>query len=173
MKGGNTASYLTRTPSIPLLVLILLNRSGSTGAFRLQGRRGITSVVRCSVGLPKGPSRTKNTTESEFRYGEEIRYRGSKTLRRGLVNEGFSRQKVMKTVRTVKKDGCRKSLWIWGAVVFLVRSFGYTKAKTRDTLWFLSLYFVFVDCCCGLRVPNMFHYQGECESLVAPYRAIL
>ena len=43
--------------------------------------------------LPKGPSRTKNTTESEFRYGEKIRYGRSKTLRRGLINACFSRQK--------------------------------------------------------------------------------
>ena len=43
--------------------------------------------------IPKGPSRTKNTTESKFRYGEEIRYEGSKTLRRGLRHACVSRKK--------------------------------------------------------------------------------
>ena len=43
--------------------------------------------------MPKGPSRTKNTTESEFRYGEKIRYGCSKTPQRGLRNACFCRQK--------------------------------------------------------------------------------
>ena len=45
------------------------------------------------VTLPKRPSCTKNTTESEFRYEEKIRYRSSKMLQRGLRNACFSRQK--------------------------------------------------------------------------------
>ena len=42
---------------------------------------------------PKGPSRTKNSTESEFRYGEKIRYGRNKTLQSGLRNACVSRQK--------------------------------------------------------------------------------
>ena len=40
------------------------------------------------VCLPKGPSRSENIAESELRYGEEIRYGRSKTLRRGLRKRG-------------------------------------------------------------------------------------
>ena len=36
---------------------------------------------------PKGPSRTKNTMESEFQYGEKIWYGRSKTLHRGSGEE--------------------------------------------------------------------------------------
>ena len=46
--------------------------------------------------IPQGPSRTKNTTESEFRCGEKIRYGRSKTLRRGPRNACFSRQERQK-----------------------------------------------------------------------------
>ena len=50
-------------------------------------RQGSQHVCVCvCVPLPKGPSRTKNSTESEFRYGEKLRYGRSKTLRRGLRN---------------------------------------------------------------------------------------
>ena len=50
----------------------------------------------------KGPSRTKNTTESEFRYREQIRYGGSKTLLRGLRNACFCRHKSRKASLWVK-----------------------------------------------------------------------
>ena len=43
--------------------------------------------------VPKGPARTKKTTESEFRYGEKIEYGRSKTLRTGLRSDCFIRQK--------------------------------------------------------------------------------
>ena len=39
--------------------------------------------------FPKGPFRTQNSTESEFRYGEQIPYGRSKTLRRGLRSACF------------------------------------------------------------------------------------
>ena len=55
--------------------------------------------------LPKGPFRTKNTTESELRYGEQIRYGRSKTLRRGLRSACFSRKRGRKTVRILKNYG--------------------------------------------------------------------
>ena len=66
--------------------------------FRRKRLAPINSVNRsasCSENLvvPKGPFRTKNTTESEFRYGEKIRYGRSKTLRRGLRNACLSRKK--------------------------------------------------------------------------------
>ena len=49
--------------------------------------------IKIGSSSPKRPSHTKNTTESEFRYGEKIRYRRSKTPRRGLRNACFSRHK--------------------------------------------------------------------------------
>ena len=55
---------------------------GPIAAKELCKELGIT-FVRVSWGycaIPKGPSRTRNTTESEFRYG---------TLRRGLRNACF------------------------------------------------------------------------------------
>ena len=58
---------------------------------------------------PKRPSRTKNTTESEFRYREVIRYGGSETLRRGLRNACFS-CKGREAVQTAKNYGGSKTL---------------------------------------------------------------
>ena len=69
-------------------------------------RTALESVV------PKGPSRTKNTTESEFRYGEKIRYGRSKTLRRGLRNACFRGKRDRKTVQKVKNYGSGKILRI-------------------------------------------------------------
>ena len=45
MKGGSTASYLARTPRVPLFMLIFIG-PGSKGLLDFQGRRGIASVVR-------------------------------------------------------------------------------------------------------------------------------
>ena len=61
---------------------------------------------------PKGPCRTKNTTESEFRYGEYIRYGRSKTLRRGLRSACFLGKRGRKTVRILKNYGGGKTVRI-------------------------------------------------------------
>ena len=46
MTGGSAASYLVRTPCVPVF-LLFFNKSGSKrGLLDFQGRRGITSVVR-------------------------------------------------------------------------------------------------------------------------------
>ena len=63
----------------------------------------INRLRQISRQLPKGPSRTKNPTESEFRYGEKIRYRRSKTLRRGLRNACFLGKRGRKTVYRKRK----------------------------------------------------------------------
>ena len=59
--------------------------------------------------VPKGPFRTKNSTESESRYGEQIRYGRRKTLRRGLRSACFSRKKRQENgVRILKNYGSGK-----------------------------------------------------------------
>ena len=45
------------------------------------------SFLSTTGSSPKRPSRTKNPMESEFRYGEKIRYGRSKTLRYGEGSE--------------------------------------------------------------------------------------
>ena len=49
LDGGSAVWYLTRTPRVPLRMLVLIGLEAQ-GAFRLQaqvqGRRGITSIVR-------------------------------------------------------------------------------------------------------------------------------
>ena len=40
--------------------------------------RGSLNSVPLALRVPKKPSRTENTAESEFRYGEKIRYGRSK-----------------------------------------------------------------------------------------------
>ena len=59
-------------------------------------------------GGPKGPFRTKNSTESEFRYGEQIRYGRSKTLRRGPRSACFPGKRGRKTVRILKTTAVAK-----------------------------------------------------------------
>ena len=54
----------------------------------------------------------KNTTESEFQYGDQIRYGGSKTLQRGLKNACFLSKAGRKTIQTVKNYGGSKILRI-------------------------------------------------------------
>ena len=47
VNGGSTASSLVRTLCVPVLLLILFNRSGSKGAFRLPG--ATWDRFRCTV----------------------------------------------------------------------------------------------------------------------------
>ena len=103
--------------AIPLSVI--LSRKG----IARYGGGSRTGPLRSFPDLPKGPSRTKNTTESEFRYGESIRYGNSKTLRRGPRNAGFSRQrKGRKMVQTAKNYEAAARYYGSGrAVRFLVR----------------------------------------------------
>ena len=53
----------------------------------------ILHLTRSCAVLPKGPSRTKNNTESELRCGKKIRYGRSKTLQNVLRNACFSRRR--------------------------------------------------------------------------------
>ena len=68
----------------------------------LRAQRTRTRLATDLVPNLKGPSRTKNTTESKFRYREKIRYGGSKTLRRGRRNACFSGKKRREPVQKVK-----------------------------------------------------------------------
>ena len=62
------------------------------------GKKRHDNLRQTSRQFPKGPSRTKNTTESEFRYGEKFRYGRSKTLRRGFRKYyGFERHTIFST----------------------------------------------------------------------------
>ena len=54
---------------------------------------------------PNGPFCTKNTTESKFRYGESIRYGGSKTLRRVPRNAYLTTEKGQETIQIIKVVG--------------------------------------------------------------------
>ena len=72
-------------------------------------------------GLPYGPSRTKNTTESKFRYGEKIRYGHSKTPRRGLRNACFSRENRQENGTENEQLRRKQNTTDSSAVVFLVR----------------------------------------------------
>ena len=45
MNGGSSASYLARTPCVPLFST-LLNRDGTEGLSDYQGKAGIISIVR-------------------------------------------------------------------------------------------------------------------------------
>ena len=66
-----------------------------------------------TVEVPKGPSRTKNSTESKFATGRRNRYGDRKTLRRALRSAWFySHEDVNGEKLTVKK------WWILGAVFF-------------------------------------------------------
>ena len=55
--------------------------------------------------LPKGPFRTKNSTESKFTTARKIRYGSSKTLRRVLKVLVVLGKRGRKTVRIVKNYG--------------------------------------------------------------------
>ena len=57
MLGGSAASYLARAPCVPVFLLIFLGLEAK-GLLDFQGRRGITSVVRCNP-RPGIPSDTK------------------------------------------------------------------------------------------------------------------
>ena len=70
--------------------------------------------------MPKHSS-TKNSTESEFRYGEKIRYGRSKTLWRGLRSACFSRQKRQENGTESEKLRRRQNTTDSSAVLFLVR----------------------------------------------------
>ena len=48
MNGGSTASYLARTPRVPLFVFIFVGLA-ATGLVDFRGRRGIASVVRWNL----------------------------------------------------------------------------------------------------------------------------
>ena len=70
----------------------------------------------------QGTLRTKNATESEFRYGEQIRYRCGKTLRRGLRSACFSRKKMQENGTDTEKLQWRQQHNMdSSAVLFLVR----------------------------------------------------
>ena len=71
--------------------------------------------------MPKGPSRTKNTTESEFRYGEKIRCGNSKTLRTGLRDACFSMQKRQENGTESEKLRQQQNATDSSDVLFLVR----------------------------------------------------
>ena len=71
--------------------------------------------------LPKGPFRTKNSTESEFRYGHQIRYGRSKTLRRGLRSACSSRKKSQENGTDAEKLRRWQNSTDSSAVLFLVR----------------------------------------------------
>ena len=47
INGGSTASYLARTPCVSVFLLVLINGSGSKGAFRLPG--ATRDHCRCTV----------------------------------------------------------------------------------------------------------------------------
>ena len=64
---------------------------------------------------PKGPSHTKNTTESEFRLGEEIRYEEAKSYRESSEMLAFPRQKKgRKTVQTVLSYAAKAKYYGFG-----------------------------------------------------------
>ena len=74
-----------------------------------------------STGFPKGPSRTKNTTESDFRHGKKIRCGRSKILRRGLRNACFSRKKRQENGTESENLRRLRNTTDSSAVLFLVR----------------------------------------------------
>ena len=82
--------------------------------------------------MPKGPSRTKNSTESEFRYGEKIGNGRSKTLRRGLRNACFSRTKRQENGTAYEKLRRQQNTTDSSAVLFLVRM-GPLGGQTRQS----------------------------------------
>ena len=73
------------------------------------------------VAKTKGPYRTKNTTETEFRCGEKIRYGRSKTLRRGVRNACFSRGKRQENGTESEKLRRQQNTTDSSAVLFLVQ----------------------------------------------------
>ena len=77
--------------------------------------------ARGVAAIPKGPSRTKSTTESEFRYGEKIRYGRSKTLWRGLRSACFSRKRSQENGADTEKLRWWQNGTDSSAVLFLVR----------------------------------------------------
>ena len=50
MNGGSAASYLARTPCVPVFLLVLIGLEAK-GPLDFRGRRGITSVVRWNLHL--------------------------------------------------------------------------------------------------------------------------
>ena len=71
--------------------------------------------------LPKGPFRTKNSTESKFTTARKIRYGSSKTLRRVLRSACFSRRKRQKNGTDSEKLRQQQNTTDSGTVLFLVR----------------------------------------------------
>ena len=71
--------------------------------------------------LPKGPSRTRNTTERQFWYREKIRHGRGKTQRRGLINACFSKQKRQENGTESEKLRRWQNTTDSSAVLFLVR----------------------------------------------------
>ena len=61
-------------------------------------------------GNPKGPSRTKNSTESKFATARQIRYGNSKTLRRVLRSACFSRKERQENGTDSENYGSSKIL---------------------------------------------------------------
>ena len=81
---------------------------------------------------PKKPSRTKTTTESTSRYGEKIRYRRSKTLRRGLRNACFSRQKRQENGTDCERLRRKQIIRLGRRTIFSTGgSFGFGREKRR------------------------------------------
>ena len=69
------------------------------------------------INYPKGPSHTKNTKESQFGTGTQIRYRDKNTLRRLLRNACFQKDKQQKngtkTTAMAKYSGFWRHILVW------------------------------------------------------------
>ena len=89
----DTPAFLESTPTckrFPHFTVCECLRHFSTRAFLK--RTDTPSSRHAPDKLPKGPSRTKISLESEFTTGRRIRYGGSKTLRRVPRNACFSKE---------------------------------------------------------------------------------
>ena len=71
--------------------------------------------------LPKGPFRTKNSTESKFTTASKKRYGNSKTLQRVLRSACFSRKKKQENGTESEKLRQEQNTTDSGAVLFLVQ----------------------------------------------------
>ena len=92
-------------------------------------RRSIFSAMGSKLGrgsfhntrLPKGPVRTKNSTESKFTTAREKRYGNSETLRIVLRSAPCSRKERQENGTDTEKLRRQQNTTDSGAVLFLVR----------------------------------------------------
>ena len=117
-EGGGTVFFFLKIPGGEVSREGAEGPGGSAANWRIWGGGGakyIFSGPKCppSLGVSKGPFRTKNSTESKFTTAREKRYGNSKTLRRVLRSACFFKEKkrqengtgIVKTTAVAKYYG--------------------------------------------------------------------